>query len=1032
VENELRRAVTVQLIISPPARGKTRRCAEIVYEHLAQHPMQTCWVVLPAGQHRMAFQRHLGDFGGAMGAQIGTFSSFNHALLARANCLVPVIPNDVLQRLVFSVIDSVYRESGLQYYGSMRAAPGFIAMLRDYFAELKRALVFPEDFLSLFGEDSRLGEIGHLYQAYQVMLQKLDRADPEGVGWLAAETLEKNPDLLCKWKLVVIDGFDSFTPVQKKLLKLVSEQVERLIITLPGDEAKGRVVQRRFIEVQNEIISELDATIEWLNSEHVSLPPAVAYLERHLLSPGSVRADINAGIVLLEARSPAEEAREALRWIKSRVVRSGFSARDCAIAVPDPDVYHAGLKSAADEFGVPLNFTFFPVLSDHPAAAALLDLLNLSAKNYPNRLMYHCIRSPYLGLETWGLTLQTAYSLELVVRYGQVVEGVKQWEEALRKLSLVQDGGVQRQEDTEESPFQLPIGSQAAELWGSLNLFFSDTSPPPGELKLTDWVTWLEDLMIKVNFCTNSENIEDAEALHQIRKALRNLVLGGMITGDEEFTYDQFIVDLTGALESAGGERREEASRDSVIVMRLIEARGVRFRALAVLGLSESIFPQPERADPFFSEVVRRKLKMDPRLGREQAGLFYQAITRADDQLLLMRPYLTENGESWESSPYWNAVTALIPESTVRRIPPDGPRPLEDAASKSELLFFAARRSEVHSAALPRVFQSILVRDMVKLEHNHAVLEARLTSRPGGDYEGYPVSLQSEMNDHYFGDSIWSASRLESYRMCPHIFWVRYALRVEDQPQPVPGLDASQLGLILHEILEKSYQAVENPGNPDEVKAAMRDKAAQEVFSAAPERYGFRPTVLWAIQKEEMMANLDRTIDAFDELAPGWTPTAHELPFGVNSQPALVLAFEEGTIKLRGYVDRVDINALGQLRVVDYKTGSSHLGKQDLIKGRRLQLPLYAMAVQEVSQLGEVIDGFYWSINSGQPGGLVLSRFDGETGSGVAGAIAMARQHIEDILSDVRKVQFPPEPLDGECPRYCPAKNWCWRYSPGR
>jgi hypothetical protein len=75
VENELRRAMTVQLIISPPARGKTRQCARLVCDHLAQNVLQTVWTVLPALQHYNAFQRHLGDFGGAMGAPIPGLSN---------------------------------------------------------------------------------------------------------------------------------------------------------------------------------------------------------------------------------------------------------------------------------------------------------------------------------------------------------------------------------------------------------------------------------------------------------------------------------------------------------------------------------------------------------------------------------------------------------------------------------------------------------------------------------------------------------------------------------------------------------------------------------------------------------------------------------------------------------------------------------------------------------------------------------------------------------------------------------------------
>ena len=39
---------------------------------------------------------------------------------------------------------------------------------------------------------------------------------------------------------------------------------------------------------------------------------------------------------------------------------------------------------------------------------------------------------------------------------------------------------------------------------------------------------------------------------------------------------------------------------------------------------------------------------------------FYQAITRASERLLLCRPYLAEDGQPWEPSPYWSHVQQLI------------------------------------------------------------------------------------------------------------------------------------------------------------------------------------------------------------------------------------------------------------------------------------------------------------------------------------------------------------------------------------
>jgi RecB family exonuclease len=126
----------------------------------------------------------------------------------------------------------------------------------------------------------------------------------------------------------------------------------------------------------------------------------------------------------------------------------------------------------------------------------------------------------------------------------------------------------------------------------------------------------------------------------------------------------------------------------------------------------------------------------------------------------------------------------------------------------------------------------------------------------------------------------------------------------------------------------------------------------------------------------------------------------------------------------------LDQNSSGEIRVVDYKTGSSHLEPKDLKTGTRLQLPLYALAAQKTLMLGSVTEGFYWKIQGAEASTLKLSKFKTEQGEGVEDAIRVAVEHLERILAGVRAAEFPPIPPKGGCPSYCPAAIWCWRYQP--
>ena len=208
-------------------------------------------------------------------------------------------------------------------------------------------------------------------------------------------------------------------------------------------------------------------------------------------------------------------------------------------------------------------------------------------------------------------------------------------------------------------------------------------------------------------------------------------------------------------------------------------------------------------------------------------------------------------------------------------------------------------------------------------------------------------------------------------------------------------------------------------------------EVAKSVFATAPQDFGFRPSELWELEQGQFIAMLETTIVALTKASAGWKPMAYEQAFGIQDTPPLEIKLDGEKVLLRGLIDRIDQDADGNLRVVDYKTGSSHLSKEDLMHGRRLQLPLYALAAKEALKLGEPIEGMYWKIRAAESGSLKLSTFKSETGEGIEVAIQTSKEHLTRILKGIRTGDFPPVPPKGGCPEYCPAAQWCWRYQKG-
>jgi len=1016
---------TSTILLSPAAGGKTERLVRLLVAD--PQSIRPRWAVLPDRTQVSTFRRRIAQAGGALGVSVGTFGDLYQEILARAGLPVAVTPGPARQRILRLALRQLEANQELPFYQPIVGTPGFLTAMGDVIAELKRARVLPEALEDL--ERQGMREIGLVYDEFQNRLQSIPWTDREGLSGLAIEALGGDPDLLADMPLIAVDGFDSFETAQLEALAALAGQVERLVVTLPGSLEADRAAFRRFRRPLARLSEALpEAALEEL--EHPNkLPAALLQLEAALFEPevedpknGHHQIEAGGVIEMIEAHSPADESREAMRWIKARLVRDEIALEDCAVIAPDATRYGPLLRRAAAEFGVRLRFTHGRPLNMAPSVSALMDLLELSRSNWPRRQTLQIVRSPYFNLAEWGLESGDALKLDAASHAGQVVEGLDQWEQALTRLVQAESSESER---GDPAPFSVPKGESAARLLAGLQALAKHLAPSAAR-PTSRWVEWLENLLDELEFPERTSDERDHPAFLRLRETLRALVLGEIAAGELELAYGEFLDELHTAVEAATYRGEQPLFEPAVNVLGPLEARGGRYQAVVVMGLSEGLIPVVEREDPFLDEATRAALGLEPRLGLEQGGLFYQAVTRADSKLLVTRPYLADDGEAWQASPFWRTVEQILADPP-RRIQPEAHRPLQEAGSPQELIFWGVRRSGM-PASLLKPHQE----RWEQLQHAQQILRARDDPEPAGPYEGDLAAQREELEGNFGPEHLWSPSRLETYGTCPHMFYSSYLLGLEAREPPTAGLDAAQLGLILHEVLEEVYGAAEDPADLGSVLEAL-DRIVDPIMDRAPSRYGFRPTPLWEIERDQYAEALRETVRALSEEGEGWSPAEFEKRFGFDPNAPLELEVDGKTVRVRGMIDRLDRGEDGGLRVIDYKTGTGRLSVKELDEGRRIQLPLYALAAQEALALGEVEDGFYWAILAARRSSLRLSNYRSqEEGGGVGpeAAYDTARQHVSRIVDGVNSGHFEPIPPPGGCPSYCPAAAWCWRYQP--
>lgn len=1017
--------MTVQCCVAPPAAGKTKACIDKIRSVLRNNPFSEIWVIVPGSLQAVHFRRRLAQAGGAVGVTVGTIQNFSARILEKKVDSLPTAPAPFIHSLLRKSIAEVHAQGKLTHLAPIKDFPGFIAVLRDSFRELKFALVTPTQFSEAVQDDGSLEqEMARIYQVYNQKLESLGWIDSSDFSHRAVSNLEKSPGLLSGLRLVVVDGFDSFTPAESKFLFQLSTQASEMLITLPGEPDGSRVAHRRAQQGLDILRENVDLEVVALSSPH-SLPTELAKIEETLFIPaaadfqGYYPAGQPAPTLCLEAFSPEVEVRESLRWLKSLIVRQGVVPSDCAIFVTDRNLYEPAIRLAAREFSLPVHFFNRREFLTYPVGRALQNLIELPLSDYASTSLFNFLRSPFFRAG-FSEDRSAVDDLDELCRYARITASRPQWDELFNRLLKV-DLDQAEAETRDFHRKSLPSTDRVRQLQVFIDQVFEVfESFVDQRFSLAGWVTAFEGFLSNLGFYELAVAEAGDKVLEPFFDSLRAVVLSESVLGGDIVDFSTFAQALIATITSLSlPEPVEFTPSGTILVGSFLEARAVRYKAVCVMGLGEGSYPRQERPDPFLPESLRKKLRLESRLGRDQASLFYQAATRSDQYLLFTRAYHTENGEPWEPSPYWNGLVEWLGKGVVRTVDSSERLTPQNAASLQELFFSS---DGVLPDGDPRH-----QRMLDQLGGAADILRSRRHPGEFDRYDGYIPELEDGLASHFGPNAIYSASQAETFGTCPFYFFSQNVLKLEERLEPEEDYDVGQLGSIFHLILEKLYREAEENQNYEQLLDDL-PRVANQVFKIAPNKFGFRVSALWVSQQKEILRVLRKCLIALGSFSEGWKPLYFEKKFGFTTKEAFWLDVNGEKILFRGSIDRVDRNEqTGALRVIDYKSGST-MDKNEFFKNKRLQFVLYALAVEEFFKLGEVGESIYWSVRAGGKIGPWLTQDEANIGKTKSEIIEIVKQMILDFVTNIRGGHFEPIKPEEDCPIYCPASQWCWHY----
>ncbi|MFV4410966.1 PD-(D/E)XK nuclease family protein [Mycobacterium tuberculosis] len=174
-----------------------------------------------------------------------------------------------------------------------------------------------------------------------------------------------------------------------------------------------------------------------------------------------------------------------------------------------------------------------------------------------------------------------------------------------------------------------------------------------------------------------------------------------------------------------------------------------------------------------------------------------------------------------------------------------------------------------------------------------------------------------------------SPSRATDFKQCPLLYRFRAIDRLPE------ATSAAQLrGSVVHAALEQLYGLPAGLRSPDTARSLVQ-RAWDQMVAAEPELAG----ELDPGQPTQLLEDARALVSGYYRLED---PTRFD-PQCCEQRVEVELA--DGTL-LRGYIDRIDVAATGELRVVDYKTGKAPPAARAFAEFKAMfQMKFYAVAL---------------------------------------------------------------------------------------
>lgn len=857
--------------------------------------------------------------------------------------------------------------------GSVGSHPSTHQSLRNTFRQLRDASDDTLEQLSMRGTLQK--EVVELHRQFRrdtsayYTREDLAQAAAEAV----AEAIRRGADFGEDIGFVVFYLPREVTPAEQSLIEVLAEANRcAVFLGLTGDAAP-------------------DANILGLSDRLKSS------LGNPVSDPGSNGAEATHLLIVPDTH---QEIRWVIRSLMSRA-ESGVPFRRMAVLYRQSTPYGSLIREEMELAGIPTSGPSGARLTDSGPGRLITGIIDLAEGEFTRSEVMSwltgCPVRPVGVSPRWF----NPSRWDTVSKDAGVVSGSEQWQERLQahaeRLERDAEDGESRGDLSESRARAMRREARTPrDLLAFIKRLIDAVSPPTDGSSWTEYSRWTIGLLD--NYISRGSELPDSESdtLEKVRTALVSLEAVDSVSPGPAFRV--FRDALSESLQSSPGH--SGATGRGVFVAPVGAAIGMSFDAIFTVGMVEGGFPPAVGDDPLVSERDRQAV------GGAEAGLrlrqhsmtveryeFLSALSTAPDRTLSYPRSNPASGRKNYPSRWFLEQASKLEGSRIgsSAIESLGSRPwLTSIPSMEQALTSVSElaAADLHDHDLKLLWrwkhEGLPVRSHPLASSGPLARSIRMDGERYGprftEWDGNLSGLADGSGlSTRIRDTLHSPTSLERWAKCPFSYFLGSILRIgsTESPEDLQTISPLERGSLVHGILEDFIREAQreshipSPNEPwNQAHRESLTKIAERAFADAKERGVTGRRLLWNLEKENILTDLETFLDADAELRSrfGVSPAEVEARFGLGGD-----SWDEASWKMpdgsqfgfRGLIDRVDISPDGSSALVlDYKTGSKRpyegLESDPIDKGQRLQLAVYSLAAQ--GRLGPDADvrAAYW------------------------------------------------------------------------